>query len=476
MLKRIQQSLDSILTSVYEPKKSVHGFTKSRGIVTNAESHVRKKFILNLDLEDFFGSINFGRVRGMFMAKPYSMPPSVATVLAQICCHENKLPQGAPTSPIISNMICSRLDKELHDTADRYGCIYTRYADDITISCSRASFPPSLAYVSNENGIRRVEVGDKIKAIITNSGFRINDRKTRLLDRSQRQEVTGLTVNRFANIDRKYVRNLRALLHVWRRFGLVHAQKIFEEKYDGKSRFPGKGSPPVVQVAYGRIQHVGAVRGWDDAVYRALRDRFNELSPFKIKVPQEDWLTKTQRSIWVIEDEIGINQGTAFFLEGFGLITNAHCIGGKPFIRNPLAPAKKFPVDVVRKHKVIDLAILRPKQEMVEYDELPPHALSSEVQYGDGVTLLGYPEYAPGKSLSIKQGEVQGFTMKSGIRRFNISCALVTGNSGGPVLNRAKRVIGVAVTGVATLADEMNSTDERGVIPIAALRHLADLG
>jgi len=109
-LKIVQRKLNDILQLIYTPKPSVHGFIFDRNIVTNSQAHIRKPVILNLDLKDFFPSINFGRVRGMFMGYPYKLPPKIATFIAQICCHNNQLPQGAPTSPIISNMICSKLD------------------------------------------------------------------------------------------------------------------------------------------------------------------------------------------------------------------------------------------------------------------------------------------------------------------------------------------------------------------------------
>ncbi|GAH05680.1 unnamed protein product, partial [marine sediment metagenome] len=102
-LKIIQHKLAQVLASVYEPKAPVHGFRKGKSILTNAERHVNQKYVLNVDLSNFFPSINFGRVRGMFMAVPYKLDEKVATVLAQICCFNNELPQGAPTSPIVSN-------------------------------------------------------------------------------------------------------------------------------------------------------------------------------------------------------------------------------------------------------------------------------------------------------------------------------------------------------------------------------------
>ncbi|NBX75262.1 MAG: RNA-directed DNA polymerase, partial [Proteobacteria bacterium] len=140
-LKTLQRKLASKLIEEYRVQHPAHGFLRQRSIITNADRHINKRYVLNIDLKDFFGTINFGRVRGMFMGKPYSLPPKIATILAQICCHDNALPQGAPTSPIITNMICSKLDNQLRKMAQSHLCTYTRYADDITISTNRKLFP-----------------------------------------------------------------------------------------------------------------------------------------------------------------------------------------------------------------------------------------------------------------------------------------------------------------------------------------------
>src|SRR5207237_8311575 len=100
---------------------------------------------LNMDLADFFPSINFGRVRGMLMAPPYGVGAPAATVLAQLCCSENGLPQGAPSSPMLANMVCGRLDGELTALARKFHATYTRYGDDITISLRRYDFPEEIA-------------------------------------------------------------------------------------------------------------------------------------------------------------------------------------------------------------------------------------------------------------------------------------------------------------------------------------------
>ena len=176
-LKLIQRKLADVLNSVYTPRQAVHGFVPNRSVVSNAALHVGARFVLNIDLEDFFPSINFGRVRGMFMAEPYKVDPIVATVLAQICCFENVLPQGAPSSPVVSNMICGRLDSQLQKVAKRYNCLYSRYADDLTLSTRTSSFPKSLARQQKTEAGSQIMVGAELEAVITGNGFKVN--KTR---------------------------------------------------------------------------------------------------------------------------------------------------------------------------------------------------------------------------------------------------------------------------------------------------------
>lgn len=213
-LKIIQRKLSQVLYCVYKTKPSVYGFAPNRNVVKNAQIHVKKRYVLNIDLKDFFSSINFGRVRGMFMGKPYNLNPTVATVLAQICCHENKLPQGAPSSPIVTNMICGKMDSQLQQLSKNHKCTYyTRYADDITFSTTLREFPTDIACKTKESGEDKLALGQDLISIITGNGFEINDRKVRFQTKNSRQEVTGLTVNKFPNVSRSYIRNIRAILH-----------------------------------------------------------------------------------------------------------------------------------------------------------------------------------------------------------------------------------------------------------------------
>ena len=219
-LRFIQKKLNFILQNTFVPNYCVHGFISNKNVVTNANCHVKQRYVLNIDLKDFFPSINFGRVRGMFMAYPFSFNSTVATFLAQICCYSNQLPQGAPTSPIVSNFICAKLDRQFLNLSKENNCRYTRYADDLTISTYLPKFSEKILVMNPDMWEYSVVLSDEIKNIVENNGFTINDRKIRLRNKKQRQEVTGLIVNKFPNVTRKFIRQVRAMLHALQKFGL----------------------------------------------------------------------------------------------------------------------------------------------------------------------------------------------------------------------------------------------------------------
>ncbi|RMF52312.1 MAG: RNA-directed DNA polymerase [Bacteroidetes bacterium] len=282
-LKLIQKKLNQVLQAVYQPKPSAHGFLPARNIRTNAEPHAGKRYVLNIDLKDFFPSINFGRVRGLFLSKPYNLPDEVATVLAQIACythpedtwqHNGKvvrrsyLPQGAPTSPIITNMICAGMDAELQRLAKRCRATYTRYADDLTFSTTLRTFPEDLAQVVDDTeGRKRVFLSETLRSIIEKHGFEVNDKKVRLQDRRFRQEVTGLTVNEFPNVRRSFVRQVRAMLHAWDKYGLEQAEREYRVKYESKHRGPYHAAPSFAHIVRGKLEFIGMVKGKGDPVY-----------------------------------------------------------------------------------------------------------------------------------------------------------------------------------------------------------------
>jgi len=199
-----------------------HGFVRDRSVMTNAAPHVGRPVVVNLDVRDFFPSITFRRVKGLFRKLGYG--EHVATVLALLCTEPprlavevegrvyhvalgaRQLPQGACTSPGLTNAICRKLDRRLAGLARRHGFTYTRYADDLTFSGDASdALGPLLKSV---RGILR---GEKLEE---------HPAKTRVMRRGRRQEVTGVTVNDKLGVGREYVRELRAILHNAARHGL----------------------------------------------------------------------------------------------------------------------------------------------------------------------------------------------------------------------------------------------------------------
>ena len=184
-----------------------HAFEKEKSIITNSQMHRNKKYILNIDLKDFFDSFNFGRVRGFFIKdRDFAVSPEIATVIAQVACYQGKLPQGAPSSPIITNLISRILDYRIVKIAKKYRFTYSRYADDMIFSTNREL---------NSNKLRASKELDnfltELEEVIISSGFEINPKKTRLSNNMQRQEVTGLVVNKKINVKREYIKNTRAM-------------------------------------------------------------------------------------------------------------------------------------------------------------------------------------------------------------------------------------------------------------------------
>lgn len=188
-----------------------HGFAKHLSIVTNANVHRRRRYVLNLDLKDFFPSINFGRVRGMFIKdKRFRLEPKIATLIAQIACHKDVLPQGSPCSPVISNIVGHLLDIRLVRFAKAQKCTYSRYADDITFSTNAKAFPADVA-APIAGSDHKWTLGDALLKEVDKAGFVVNPAKTRMQYRGSRQVATGLLVNEKPNILPEYYRTVRAM-------------------------------------------------------------------------------------------------------------------------------------------------------------------------------------------------------------------------------------------------------------------------
>ncbi|MFZ2859323.1 retron Ec67 family RNA-directed DNA polymerase/endonuclease [Acidovorax sp.] len=207
--KKISILLNDCLSEIEGKLSSpAHGFKPGRSIFTNAARHRGRRYVLNLDLKDFFPSIHFGRIAGYFeKSRDFGLDPKTARILANILCHKSSLPQGAPSSPVVSNLLARMLDIHLARLAKKNRLTYTRYADDLTFSTNLQVFPEAVAKRVSEHAW---ELGPELISTIGSCGFSINDLKTRMLYRSSRQEVTGLVVNDKVSVPVEYRRWVRA--------------------------------------------------------------------------------------------------------------------------------------------------------------------------------------------------------------------------------------------------------------------------
>lgn len=437
-LKYLQRQIALLLDQLYRVRNPVHGFVIGKSVKTNALAHLRKRFVLNIDLKDFFPSITERRVVGVL--ESLGIESGVSSIIARICCHNSHLPQGAPTSPVLSNMICFRLDKQLLAFAKGTRCIYTRYADDITFS----SYQPMTALfqgsVPSPGHCAPDLLGPALSAIVAANGFTINPDKVHYADQHSRRMVTGLKINELLNVDRRYVRNIRAALYSVETLGKVAAQEKFKSKYGGTSDL-GKHLA-------GKISWLRYIRGQSDPVFRAIAVRFaNSFPERKIEVAPTVAEIR-DRAVWVVEHFEGdMAQGSAFFLKDVGLVTAAHCVEGVETVEvyHPSKPANSFVATVLKRDEARDLAILKHAIPTTEYFEL--ERSTRPVAVGDALIALGYPDFGPGDKLNVRDGTVSSLPVKGGVKLVEVTQKLPQGMSGGPLLNGDDTVTGIIYKG-----------------------------
>ncbi len=349
-LKTICKKLNYHFSAVYEEQlpKSVHGFVSKKSIVTNAEGHVKKNYILNIDISNFFGVINAGRVMGLLRKHPFKFRKRLASVLTGLTTYNNCLPQGSPCSPVLANMVCFSLDKKLIHLAHKNGWKYTRYADDISISANKLN--DSLASDFGGN----VKVGEQIVSIINKNGFDLNDNKTRLAVPNDSKWVTGVKINKKCNVSRKLVRRVRAMLNAWEVYGEDDAEIEFNRKYNlGKKK-------KFKEVLRGRIDHIGNVRGKTDFLYAGLFNRLCEMENRSDKRLPESKKEEYLDKVLMIKSSRGY--GSGFFISKNIIITCAHVVGDDRNVEFTIKK-KKCSVEfksasVVETDKKLDYAIL----------------------------------------------------------------------------------------------------------------------
>lgn len=200
-LKSIQRSINFRILKNLPVSKYAKAYRPRVTIKQNALPHVNKKFLLKMDIKDFFPSITFTRVYGAAF-NTCVFPKYIGTLLTTLCCKDDCLPQGAPTSPALSNLVMKSFDEYLGNWCEQNGIAYTRYCDDLTFSSDKPLFGVYL----------------KAKSMLENMGFEVNEKKTKFISSKNRQTVTGLTVNEKVNVSSVYKRELRQEVYYVLRF------------------------------------------------------------------------------------------------------------------------------------------------------------------------------------------------------------------------------------------------------------------
>lgn len=465
-LKAIQRTLAYILHCVYEPHKAAMGFVRERSIVDNAKIHVGNRYVYNIDLKDFFPSIDQSRVWKCLQLKPidlkdkvnYTFPNNIkdekiieslefvdnfeqtsyaiftdktkalvsikkgfkeingelhsifdnddthqilpgwglteingkpwivdendilgslsynlsragiADLIGKICCTEleverknkdgewvkvlrNVIPQGAPTSPIISNIICQRLDYLLTGVAKRFGLKYSRYADDITFSSMHNVYQQDSEFLK------------ELHRIIAEQGFHIKETKTRLQKDGYRKEVTGLLVNEKVNVQKRYIKQLRMWLYFWESYGYERASGFFLQQYIVEKGHIKNGKPDMTNVIAGKLDYLKMVKGADNELYLKLKNRFDKLIGTNTKsknISEAEIISKIETNLVRISLEVyqypevnnklyrSINIPKDTFLPSTIILTNSIAQpGGKKKIENNNYPILHTPFKTV---------------------------------------------------------------------------------------------------------------------------------
>lgn len=283
-LKAFQKCLNYVFQLVYTPNAHAYGFIPGKSVVDNASVHIGQNYVYNIDLKDFFPSNESGRLYKRLQSKPLFVNAEVASVITDLCCHpmeverldengnvvrviRSVLPQGAPTSPTLTNILCESLDFKLTKLAKKYGLNYSRYADDITFSSKHNVYQDDSKFIMS------------LRDIINKSGYIVNKDKTRLQKSGARQEVTGLVVSQNrVNVTKKYIRELRGMLFIWEKYGLDILNEHFIPRYLVEKGHVKKNNPNVISVISGKLMYLRMVRGEGDSKYAALQARFDQLT------------------------------------------------------------------------------------------------------------------------------------------------------------------------------------------------------
>ncbi len=302
-LKNIQNHIKTILEALYEPQDCVMGFVKKRSVVDNAKKHINKCYVKNIDIKDFFPSVSQDMILRCLIHSPYHINYNVAFMIARLCCIRKEddskvLPQGSSTSPILANMVCEGLDYAIMNLARQFNLDYSRYADDMTFSGQYNAFKDEGKFMKELN------------LIIEQYGFKLNAEKNRTQKYGSRQEVTGIIISSKTNVRRKYIKELRIMLHNWETIGYDQANKLFSDSYRKKGHKKYVDAPEMRNVLDGKLEYLKMVKGIGDMTYLRLKDRFERLVNMSETKVIYSWTWKEFEKEREIELEVKVSPTT----------------------------------------------------------------------------------------------------------------------------------------------------------------------
>jgi len=345
--------------------------------------------------------------------------------------------------------------------------VYSRYCDDITFSTSGKYIKSAKLVVSKQED--KWLISDEIELIANKHSFQLNHEKVRVSAQPSRLEVTGLTINEFPNVRRKFVDEIRGMLHAWETFGLNKAQSGMLPRY--RRQLAASTIPPFERVLRGKLLFLRMVRGIENPIYTRLSKKFNQLltdeNPSKVPPLQLSDRVVTHvdldAAVFVIECTVAgssdVKEGSAFFLKGVGLVTCEHVLRRHNDATEHCSHAKGDVIRVYNQtsgiefHAAIealsvdrDLAVLKPITE-IKHEVKQIYFQDAHLEKGAALQLVGFPNFNPSKSITIAPTHPINFFKKTALPHFEIDTLIRAGNSGGPVVDANLRLKGVAKEG-----------------------------
>jgi len=276
-IKRVLGRLNRYLQSVYYFEKSVasYGFVVGvrndedrRNVLTNAQKHIGKPYLLNIDLKDFFHSVTREQVLRIFANKPFRLKRNLPPILADLVTYQGRLPMGAPTSPVLSNLACRELDQELVAFAKAMRWTFTRYADDMSFS-SEQPIPD--------------EKIDFVKSIIQKASFEVNERKVKIFGPEEDKIVTGLLVTDKVALAPDYIPLLEAE---------IEKLKSTLQAQNEQGRLSTNWVEQYKQQVRGRLNFAGFILQRNSEMYIELKNAYHAA----VNPPQEEFGAVNWRS------------------------------------------------------------------------------------------------------------------------------------------------------------------------------------